>query len=129
MVVTQLPAQRSAPGTERRDWWLLAACREADPELFFPVTAHGPGARETARAKAVCATCRVRRQCLQFALATHQAHGVWGGTTEDERRLHARREREREQRERRDPVRPGSGEPGGKGTRGRAGRDRRHDSR
>jgi WhiB family redox-sensing transcriptional regulator len=37
----------------------------------------------------VCAVCRVRRQCLRFALATRQSHGIWGGTTEDERRVHA----------------------------------------
>jgi WhiB family transcriptional regulator, redox-sensing transcriptional regulator len=34
----------------------------------------------------VCASCIVRRPCLQFALATHQTYGVWGGTTEEERR-------------------------------------------
>jgi len=71
----------------RRDWWEAAACRTADPDLFFPVSSLGPGRDEVARAKQVCAGCRVRRQCLQFALATRQAHGVWGGTTEEERRL------------------------------------------
>ncbi len=107
MVITQLPKQRGAPppgqgqdrGQQRapqsRDWWRWAACRDADPELFFPVTAHGPGKEEIEQAKALCAGCRVRRQCLQFALATHQMHGVWGGTTEDERQLHVRRERQR----------------------------------
>ena len=65
MVVTQLPAQRAALEAGRRDWWRSAACREADPELFFPVTAHGPGADDVARAKEVCVGCRVRRECLQ----------------------------------------------------------------
>jgi WhiB family redox-sensing transcriptional regulator len=73
----------------RLDWWRSAACRTADPEMFFPVSSVGPGHDETARAKEVCAACLVRRQCLQFALATRQAHGVWGGTTEEERRLSA----------------------------------------
>src|SRR5712664_3272641 len=109
---------------ERRDWWRSAACQEADPELFFPVAARGPGARETARAKAVCAACRVRPQCLQYALATRQLHGVWGGMSEDERQLHACREREREQRDRREPRRPARAEPGGNGTRGRVSRIR-----
>jgi WhiB family redox-sensing transcriptional regulator len=119
MVVTRLPAQRAALEEERRDWWQLAACRETDPELFFPVTARGPGAMEIAQAKAVCATCEVRRQCLQYALATHQVDGVWGGTTEDERRLHVRRERERQQqRERRDIARQRRAEPGGARSRG-----------
>jgi WhiB family transcriptional regulator, redox-sensing transcriptional regulator len=124
VIVTQLPAQRAAlePAEEQGDWWRSAACQEADPELFFPVAAHGPGAREVARAKAVCAACRVRRQCLQYALATHQLHGVWGGTSEDERQLQARRERE--QRERRDQRRPARAEPGGNGARGRGSRIR-----
>jgi len=38
-----------------------------------------------AEAKAICAICRVRRECLTFALRTGQHHGIWGGTTEDER--------------------------------------------
>ena len=106
MVLTQLPAQRGAPDDER-DWWRSAACQEADPELFFPVAARGPGVDEIARAKAVCATCAVRRQCLQYALATHQMHGVWGGTTEGERQLQVRRQRERQQTERRQRERAG----------------------
>jgi WhiB family transcriptional regulator, redox-sensing transcriptional regulator len=72
----------------RLDWWRAAACRTADPEIFFPVSSVGPGREEVARAKEVCASCAVRRQCLQFAIATRQLHGVWGGTTEEERRLH-----------------------------------------
>jgi WhiB family redox-sensing transcriptional regulator len=122
VLVSRLPAQRTALEDGRHDWWRSAACREADPELFFPVTAHGPGAGDVARAKAVCAACRVRRQCLQYALATHQLHGVWGGTSEDERQLRVRRERE--QRDRRDLRRPGRAEPGGNGTRDRGTRIR-----
>jgi WhiB family redox-sensing transcriptional regulator len=139
MVVTKLPAQRAALDDERRDWWRSAACQEADPELFFPVASLGPGAGEIARAKALCAGCHVRRQCLQYALATHQAHGVWGGMTEEERQVHARREREHRdhehrdhehrerghgQRQRRDPVRPGAAEPAGNGGRNRGSRIR-----
>ncbi|HEV3067797.1 MAG TPA: WhiB family transcriptional regulator [Streptosporangiaceae bacterium] len=40
---------------------------------------------QAAEAKAICATCRVRRECLAFALRTGQIHGIWGGTTEHER--------------------------------------------
>jgi WhiB family redox-sensing transcriptional regulator len=90
MVVIQLPAQRAVPAQER-DWWRSAACREVDPELFFPVAPRGPAAIEAERAKAVCFACEVRRECLQYALATHQLHGVWGGTSEDERTLRLRR--------------------------------------
>jgi WhiB family redox-sensing transcriptional regulator len=125
MVVTQLPTQRAALEEERRDWWRLAACREMDPELFFPVGARGPGAGEIDRAKAVCAGCRVRRQCLQYALATHQMHGVWGGTTEEERQVQVRQEREVAQRQqRRKVVRPAHGEPSGNDGRTRSTRIR-----
>jgi WhiB family transcriptional regulator, redox-sensing transcriptional regulator len=68
------------------EWRVSAACRFAEPELFFPVSAAGRSAAETERAKSVCARCPVRRECLQFALATRQAYGVWGGMSEEERR-------------------------------------------
>ena len=64
--------------------------------MFFPVSSVGPAQEDIAKAKAVCGSCQVRRQCLQFALATHQMYGVWGGTTEEERRLRVREQRERE---------------------------------
>ncbi|MFC9258029.1 WhiB family transcriptional regulator, partial [Amycolatopsis thailandensis] len=63
-----------------------AACRGEDPELFFPVTEIGPGARQTARAKAVCARCPIVSACLAYAVDNGLAHGVFGGLTSDERR-------------------------------------------
>ena len=66
-------------------WWPAAACRFADPELFFPISTSGPGLAQLAAAKAICAGCRVRRECLAFALRTRQRHGVWGGMSEHER--------------------------------------------
>jgi WhiB family transcriptional regulator, redox-sensing transcriptional regulator len=62
-----------------------AAGASADPELFFPISSSGPSLAQAANAKAVCAGCEVRRECLAFALRTHQVHGVWGGLTEQER--------------------------------------------
>jgi WhiB family redox-sensing transcriptional regulator len=73
--------------------WEQAACQTADPELFFPVAGARASLAELARAKAVCASCAVREQCLDYAVETGQAHGVWGGTTEDERRAIAARRR------------------------------------
>lgn len=72
-------------------WATRGACRYSDPELFFPLTSAGPSADQVSRAKAVCASCPVRPECLEFALQSGQAFGVWGGTTEDERRLIRRR--------------------------------------
>src|SRR5271163_344740 len=76
--------------TPSRDWRQLAACRPADPELFFPVSASGPSLDQITQAKAICAGCPVRQQCLAFALDTRQNHGVWGGMSEEERRPRAR---------------------------------------
>ena len=73
------------------DWRQLAACRHADPELFFPVSASGPSLDQVTQAKAICAGCAVRQQCLAFALDTRQDHGVWGGMSEQERRPRARK--------------------------------------
>jgi len=72
-------------------WRSAAACRSADPELFFPISDSGPALEQAAKAKAICATCRVRRECLAFALRTEQVHGIWGGTTEHERTAVRRR--------------------------------------
>ena len=113
MRTTDLPPGEQAVRLEWRRW---AACQEADTDMFFPAASAGPGRDEAAIAKAVCAACQVRRQCLQFALGTHQAHGVWGGTTEDERRLHA-------------PARAGAREAAGLDIRLVAGRARQEGTR
>lgn len=69
------------------NWWEQAACQAVDPELFFPITEAGLAEAQVARAKAVCAQCRVRQRCLDYAVVTRQLHGIWGGMSEDERRL------------------------------------------
>ncbi|GGR41851.1 hypothetical protein J2S40_001654 [Nocardioides luteus] len=58
-----------------------ALCPQTDPELFFPEIGASPQA-----AKKVCATCEVRPDCLALALSLGAVMGVWGGTTENERR-------------------------------------------
>ncbi len=68
------------------DWRQRSACRDTDPDLFFPVGATGPALEQIAAAKAVCRQCEAQSECLEFALATNQESGVWGGTCEDERR-------------------------------------------
>jgi WhiB family transcriptional regulator, redox-sensing transcriptional regulator len=79
------------------NWRQEAACLDEDPELFFPVGTTGPALEQLARAKAVCRTCDVIEDCLEWALDTHQDAGVWGGTSEDERRA-LRRARQRRRR-------------------------------
>jgi len=76
----------SAPETTTGDWRALAACREAEPDLFFPVGSTGAALRQIEAAKAVCRACPSLDPCLEFALRTGQDAGVWGATSEDERR-------------------------------------------
>lgn len=70
------------------NWTESAACRDADPELFFPVGTSGPALLQTAAAKAVCRRCPVLIDCLFWALdhPLEAEYGVWGGTDEFERR-------------------------------------------
>ena len=67
-------------------WQSAAACRRLPPELFFPAGRTGAAEELAEAAKAVCARCPVTDSCLRYALDTNQEYGVWGGTTEDERR-------------------------------------------
>jgi WhiB family transcriptional regulator, redox-sensing transcriptional regulator len=71
---------------DSNDWREKASCRAVDPDLFFPVGTTGIALVQIEHAKSVCRECDVQGQCLQFALATNQESGVWGGTSEEERR-------------------------------------------
>ena len=68
------------------DWVHRARCKDEDPELFFPIGTTGPAIEQIEAAKAVCRACEAQGPCLEFALATNQESGVWGGTAEEERR-------------------------------------------
>jgi WhiB family redox-sensing transcriptional regulator len=73
------------------DWRHRAACRDEDPELFFPVGTSGPALLQIAEAKTACRRCPVSTECLNWALASGQDAGVWGGMSEEERRVVKRR--------------------------------------
>ncbi|ALU92258.1 WhiB family transcriptional regulator [Streptomyces sp. TSRI0445] len=77
------------------NWRLHAACREEDPDLFFPIGSTGPAVVQTEEAKAVCRTCPVQAACLEWALENGQDSGIWGGLSENERRALKRRSRRR----------------------------------
>ncbi len=68
------------------DWRQFAACRSTEPDLFFPIGTTGPAVDQIESAKRVCRSCEVVDTCLDFALATNQESGVWGATSEEERR-------------------------------------------
>lgn len=67
-------------------WRKHALCRDTDPDLFFPVGTTGQALVQIDRAKDVCDECPVKADCLDFALETNQDSGIWGGTSEEERR-------------------------------------------
>jgi WhiB family transcriptional regulator, redox-sensing transcriptional regulator len=75
----------TSQAVHREEWLDASACRSEDPELFFPITASGPSTQQIEAAKAVCQRCGVQRECLHYALDSHQSYGVWGGTSEEER--------------------------------------------
>jgi len=68
------------------NWRHLSACRDMDTSTFFPATDD-----DAQQPKAVCAACPVREECLEYAIATRQDDGVWGGLDETERRRLRRR--------------------------------------
>ena len=73
------------------NWHHYAACRSTDPELFFPVGTTDPALEQLGEAKVVCAGCAVQSMCLEWAILAGIDHGVWGGTSEEERRTVRRR--------------------------------------
>ena len=72
------------------DWRQQAACRDKDPELFFPPPG-GDMVQHMRRVRAICDPCHVREQCLQFALDVEAGarredrHGIFAGTTPHQR--------------------------------------------
>lgn len=69
------------PITEERPWVVFSACKDKDPNLFFPEDRKGAN-----EAIAICGTCPVRTECLEYAIETDIRYGVWGGLTSKERR-------------------------------------------
>lgn len=69
------------PPTPRENWQDQANCLGVDPDIFYPE--RGESHEE---AKKVCNGCIVRADCLSYALQRREKYGIWGGTSERERR-------------------------------------------
>lgn len=82
--VTPLDDLRGRPA-----WHEAAACRGKPTDWWLPVG--GRGSRPPPEALALCRSCAVRAECLAEALTDPQTMGIWGGTTEGERRRIRRR--------------------------------------
>lgn len=113
--------------TDTDDQWMRHGnCHGLDAQLFFPESG------ETgAEAMAVCAGCPVQLECLRYAIANGEQHGIWGGRTTRQRNmlagrvaratmatcvvvdLAAQRHRRTPQRKRRPYQSPPSSRPGG----------------
>lgn len=74
--------------TDYPEWFAHAACTGVDPELFHPSRGES-----TAEAKAICRRCGIRSACLEWAMATHQQFGIWGGLSEQQRKVERSRRR------------------------------------
>lgn len=77
--------RRSRPGLPPFHDDPRRACRDTDPEVFFPEPCL-PGSKAVETAKAICRPCPVRPACLLWATQTHQDWGIWGAATPNERR-------------------------------------------
>jgi WhiB family redox-sensing transcriptional regulator len=77
------------PISEEWDWQVFATCRGMDVEIFFhPCDEHRKAReRRIEHAKAICQDCPVVTECRDYALATSEPYGVWGGLSEGERAL------------------------------------------
>jgi WhiB family redox-sensing transcriptional regulator len=88
------PAAAARPARDhRRHWHNEAACRDADPELFFPDGDIRSVRAQVGTAKLICGGCPVSATCLCWALTSGQQAGIWGGLTEGERKRLQRRGR------------------------------------
>ena len=74
--------------TTEAAWMAGGSCRNHPPATFFP--SDGVGVE---RARKICATCPSQEPCLEYALVNRIDHGVWGGTSERERRRILKRRR------------------------------------
>ena len=68
------------------NWRADASCHGVDPDLFFPISTTGARLRQIDEAKRICRVCPAQIQCLASALEHEVTDGVWGATTEGERR-------------------------------------------
>jgi WhiB family redox-sensing transcriptional regulator len=78
------PSKEQVPPPD--SWQERSACYGLDPEIFFPTSEE-----EAGLALSYCSACPVRETCLEWAIQNGERYGVWGGTTEQERRRLMRR--------------------------------------
>lgn len=65
-------------------------CTQYDTDIFYPEEYTDTS---VAKAKSICNSCWLKDKCLDYAVASKEGEGVWGGTTPRERRLMLRRKK------------------------------------
>lgn len=89
---TRARPRRATGADPTPDWRRSAACVERDLNTFFPIGNVGVAAKQQIlEAKRICADCPVQPACLEWALEVGPEFGIFGGRTEDERRVLRRR--------------------------------------
>jgi WhiB family redox-sensing transcriptional regulator len=63
------------------DWMIKAACAGMNRDIFFPEYTF----LTDPAAIAACQRCEVKEQCRDWAFATDQEFGIWGGLNQDQR--------------------------------------------
>lgn len=90
-----VPTDRTRPtlgdrlGVHIPSWTEDAVCAQADPDAFYPDKGGSSMAvKRLCNGDPAAGTdpCPVRTQCLEQALRTNEAWGIWGGTSERDRR-------------------------------------------
>lgn len=88
-----MPVDINPSALDELEWRESAACLPYPAVLFFGMDDNESAAERRARedeAKAICAECVVRAECLQYALEMREPYGIWGGLTELERKARLR---------------------------------------
>lgn len=70
-------------------WQIKAACRGPQAAVFFPPSQFErkeDKLERERRAKDICVTCPVKKECLDYAVSIREQHGIWGGLNEVERK-------------------------------------------
>lgn len=71
------------------EWQVRAACRGPQAAVFFPppqFECKEDKLQRERRAKEICESCGVRKDCLDYAVRIREPHGIWGGLNEVERK-------------------------------------------
>ncbi len=72
----------AAPLLDEKPWATYAACADLGKGMTF----YPQSKADERAALAICESCAVREDCLAHALDTNERFGIWGGTTEKQRK-------------------------------------------